>query len=344
VRVLAALSGGVDSAVAAALLVEEGHEVVGATMRLWRGARPDIGCCSEAEIDDARAVARQLGIDHHVFNFTDEFDRDVVEPYVAGHAAGRTPNPCIACNRDLKFARFVERAAALGFDAVATGHHARVEQRADRWSLRRGADPAKDQSYVLYVLGQDALARCRFPVGALTKAEVRARAAALGLRVAGKADSQDACFVQTEGGRATFLGSRIPLRPGRVVDADTGDELGSVQSVELVTVGQRRGLVAGGGPRRYALSVDVVSGTVVVGPLERTLVDSFAVTSWCWTTGETPADGTAVLVQSSAHGAPVPAVLEGDRVLLVERQRRVAPGQAVVLYDGDEVLGGGEAA
>ena len=342
-RVLAALSGGVDSAVAAALLIEEGHEVVGATMRLWRGARPDIGCCSEAEIDDARAVTRQLGIDHHVFNFTDEFDRAVVDPYVDGHAAGRTPNPCIACNRDLKFARFVHRAMALGFDAVATGHHARVDRVGDRWALRRGADAAKDQSYVLYVLGQDVLARCRFPVGSLTKAEVRARATQLGLRVADKPDSQDACFVQTEGGRSAFLGSRIPLRPGRVLDAATGAELGTVPSVELVTVGQRRGLVRGGGPRRYALSVDVDGGTVLVGEAAATSVGEAEVVEWTWVSGAAPDDGTAVSVQTSAHGAPVPGVLEGRRVCFVEAHRRVAPGQAVVLYDADEVLGGGEA-
>jgi tRNA-specific 2-thiouridylase len=342
-RVLAALSGGVDSAVAAALLVEEGHDVVGATMRLWRGARPDIGCCSEAEIDDARAVARQLGIEHRVFNFTDEFDRDVVDPYVLGHAAGRTPNPCIACNRSLKFSRFLERATVLGFDAVATGHHARVDLDGDRWRLRRGADPDKDQSYVLYVLDQPVLARCRFPVGAMAKADVRAKAAALGLRVAGKPDSQDACFVQTEGGRSVFLGSRIPLHPGRVLDLETGAELGTVDSVEMVTVGQRRGLVAGGGPRRYALSVDVEAGTVVVGTVAHTLVSAIAVERWSWVGGEAPADGTVVAVQCSAHGIPASGVLDGNRVHLVNPQRRVAPGQAVVLYDGDEVLGGGEA-
>jgi tRNA-specific 2-thiouridylase len=343
-RVLAALSGGVDSAVAAALLVEEGHEVVGATMRLWRGARPDIGCCSEAEIDDARAVARQLGIDHRVFNFTDQFDRDVVDPYVAGHAAGRTPNPCIACNRSLKFSRFLDRATALGFDAVATGHHARVEQDGNRWRLRRGADQDKDQSYVLYVLEQGVLARSRFPVGGMTKTEVRAKATVLGLRVAAKPDSQDACFVQADGGRAVFLGSRIPLHPGRVIDADTGHELGTVPSLEMVTVGQRRGLVPGGGPRRYALSVDVAAGAVVVGTAAHTMVSEIAVSEWTWIGGSAIPDGTVVTVQCSAHGVPTSAVVDGSRVRLVTPQRRVAPGQAVVLYDGDEVLGGGEVA
>jgi len=343
VRVLAALSGGVDSAVAAALLLDEGHDVVGCTMRLWRGARPDIGCCSEAEIDDARGVCRQLGIDHMVCNFTDAFDHDVVDRYVAGHAAGRTPNPCIDCNRHVKFARFLDRATVLGFDAVATGHHARASLERGRWRLRRGADPGKDQSYVLYVLDQAVLARCRFPVGRMTKHEVRERAVALGLRVAAKADSQDACFVQSEGGRSAFLGERIPLHPGRVVDAASGAEVGSVHSLELVTVGQRRGLVAGGGPRRYALDVDVQAGTVTVGTVERTLVREVEVLGWSWVDGPV-ADGSPVLVQASAHGTPAPARVAGRRVAFPVPQRRVAPGQAVVLYAGDEVLGGGEAA
>ena len=177
VRVLVAMSGGVDSSVAAALLVEAGEDVVGATMKLW-GGPSDTGCCSVADVEDARRVAQQLGIAHHVFNFSDEFDRHVVDPYVSDHASGRTPNPCVECNRHLKFDRLLSRARQLGFDAVATGHHARVVAAAGgRWSLRRGSDPAKDQSYVLYMLGQDQLARVRLPVGELTKEEVRKRAA-----------------------------------------------------------------------------------------------------------------------------------------------------------------------
>ncbi|MEA2842623.1 MAG: tRNA-uridine 2-sulfurtransferase, partial [Actinomycetota bacterium] len=199
-RVLAAMSGGVDSSVAAALLVDEGHDVTGVTLRLWAGAAADSGCCSVAEIDDARRVASQIGIDHLVWTFTDEFEAQVVAPYVADHAAGRTPNPCIECNRHLKFGKLLRRATALGFDAVATGHHARVELgEAGRGTHRllRGADRAKDQSYVLYVLGQAELARSLFPVGHLTKAQVRARAAELGLVTADKPDSQDVCFVTT---------------------------------------------------------------------------------------------------------------------------------------------------
>src|SRR5207237_5626713 len=171
-RVLAAMSGGVDSSVAAALLLDAGHDVVGVTMRLWEGD-VDTGCCSVAEIDDARRVAQQLGIDHWVFRFTDDFEARVVEPYAAAHAAGLTPNPCIECNRHVKFDRLLRRAAQLGFDAVATGHHARVVRDGGRWRLRRGSDAAKDQSYVLYVLGQDHLDRCLFPAGDRPQADGR---------------------------------------------------------------------------------------------------------------------------------------------------------------------------
>ena len=338
-RVAVAMSGGVDSSVAAALLLEQGHAVVGITMRLWRGAAADIGCCSEAEIDDARRVCNQLGVDHRVFNFTDDFDRHVVDPYVDGHAHGLTPNPCVECNRHLKFDRFLRRARQLGFDGIATGHHARVAFVDGRWALLRGADAAKDQSYVLYVLDQPTLGRCLFPVGAMTKDEVRARAAALGLPTADKPDSQDVCFVQTGGGRATFLGDRIPLRPGRVVDSD-GRDVGSVPAVELVTVGQRRGLGLGGGQRRYAVAVDVASATVVVGDTDDTFVGGVSVRDLTWV-GEPVAPGTEVLVQSSAHGASAPGVFEGERVAFRSPQRRIAPGQSVVLYRADEVLGGG---
>ena len=212
-RVLVAMSGGVDSSVAAALLVEQGHDVTGATLKLW-GGPSDSGCCSVADVEDARRVAQQLGIEHHVFNLTEEFDRTVVTPYVDEHAAGRTPNPCIECNRSMKFDLLLRRAERLGFDRLATGHHARVTRQgaggtgADGpiWRLRRGADPAKDQSYVLSMLGQDALSRVVFPVGDMTKDDVRAHAARLGLRTAAKPDSQDVCFIGSVG-----WPSRLPL-------------------------------------------------------------------------------------------------------------------------------------
>lgn len=346
-RVLVAMSGGVDSSVAAALLLAEGHEVVGVTMKLWAGPS-DAGCCSVADVDDARRVAQQLGIDHLVFNFSSDFDARVVEPYVEAHRAGRTPNPCIDCNRHLKFDRLVERADLLGFDAVATGHHCRVGQRPDgELGVGRGVDLAKDQSYVVHVLDQRTLARCRFPVGALTKAQVRAEAARLGLRTAGKPDSQDVCFVSSEGGRARFLADRIAMHAGRVVDAD-GLEVGSVPAIELVTLGQRRGLgLPGGGDRAFATSVDMATATVTVGRREDLLCSQQPLEDLAFSAG---ACSGPVRAQCSAHGTSAPGVLEleasGPVLRWSSPQRRVAPGQSVVLYDlGDEwVLGGAIAA
>ena len=342
-RILLAMSGGVDSSVAAALLLDAGHDVVGATMKLW-GGPSDSGCCSVADVEDARRVAQQLGIDHHVFNFSSDFDAAVVDPYVEAHRAGLTPNPCVECNRHLKFDRFLDRAQRLGFDAIATGHHARVvhDPAAGRWRLLRGVDGVKDQSYVLHMLGQDQLGRTRLPVGAMTKSDVRARAVALGLRTAAKPDSQDVCFISKSGGRTAFLGDRIELRPGRVVDGPTGDTVGSVPAVELVTVGQRRGLgpLTTGNQRRYVTAVDTAAGTVIVGPEADLYVDTIGVGEWTWTS--TPvANGDSVEVQVSAHGAPVAATFAGDAVHLDRPRPRVAPGQSVVLYRDDEVLGGG---
>jgi tRNA-specific 2-thiouridylase len=343
VRVLVAMSGGVDSSVTASLLRDEGHEVVGVTMKLW-GGESDSGCCSVSDVEDARRVAQQLGLAHHVFNFTDDFDRHVVEPYVADHAAGLTPNPCVACNRHLKFDRLLRRADQLRFDAVATGHYARVVQAGDRYQLRRGLDPAKDQSYVLHMLTQAQLRKILLPVGHMTKAEVRARAEGLGLRTAAKPDSQDVCFITRSGGREAFLGDRIPLHPGRLVDRSTGEQVGKVTAVELVTVGQRRGFgdIDRSAGRRYAVEVDVPSATVLIGTADDLLVDGVEIGGLGWV--DQPASiGQAVEVQASAHGRPVPAVFDGGGVRLAQPQRRVAPGQSVVLYDGDVVLGGGVA-
>jgi tRNA-specific 2-thiouridylase len=348
-KVLVAMSGGVDSSVAAALLRDDGHQVVGATMKLW-GGPSDSGCCSVADVDDARRVAQQLGIAHHVFNFAEEFDRHVVAPYVADHAAGITPNPCVACNRHLKFDRLLRRADQLGFDAVATGHYARVVPvGSERYQLRRGADGDKDQSYVVHMLTQPQLSRVLFPVGGLTKAEVRAKAAHLKLRTAGKPDSQDVCFISRTGGREAFLGSRIPLHSGRVIEAGTEVELGLVPAIELVTVGQRRGFGGFGdrdpasGPR-YAVDVDVQAATITLGRAADLLVERVAVRAFSWVDEPVP-PGQPVHIQASAHGRPVPGELApGGEVRFAEPQRRVAPGQSVVVYDGDVVLGGGIAA
>jgi tRNA-uridine 2-sulfurtransferase len=338
---MVAMSGGVDSSVAAALLRDAGHDVVGVTLKLWGGVQ-DSGCCSVGDVEDARRVAQQLGVAHHVFNFGDEFEEHVVGPYVSAHADGLTPNPCIECNDHLKFDRLARRAAQLGFDALATGHHARVVRGDDgAHRLLRGADAAKDQSYVLYRLDRSRLRRVLLPVGHLTKADVRALARQLGLRTAAKAESQDTCFITATGGREVFLGDRIPLRPGVVVDA-AGTTVGTVPAVQMVTVGQRRGLGGGGGERRYALAVDTRAGRVVVGDRNALLTPSVELRDVRWV-GRAPAPGSAVQVQTSAHGRPAPGRWDGS-VRFAEPQRRPAPGQAVVLYDGDEVLGGGVAA
>jgi len=348
--VLVAMSGGVDSSVAAALLVEAGYDVTGVTMKLW-GGDSDSGCCSVSDVDDARRVAQQLDIAFHVFNFGDGFTAHVVDPYVRAHAEGVTPNPCIECNRHLKFDALLRRAEALGFATVATGHHARIVQGPNGVRrLARGADGAKDQSYVLHMLDQDQLARVVLPLGHLTKDRVRAHAARLGLRTAAKPDSQDVCFITSTGGRSTFLGDRIPLRAGRVVDTD-GTEVGTVGAVELVTVGQRRGLAPGrDGTARYALAVDIPTATVTVGTAAQ--LDHSAITLQQVVWAHEPVLGE-VLVQCSAHGTPVAATLVATSsgggadtvaeltVELAAPMRRVAPGQSVVFYAADEVLGGG---
>jgi tRNA-specific 2-thiouridylase len=354
-QVMVAMSGGVDSSVAAAMLVEAGHDVVGVTLKLW-GGESDSGCCSVSDVDDARRVADQLGVEHLVFNFGDDFTTHVVDPYVADHAAGLTPNPCIECNRHLKFDRLLARAKVLGFDAVATGHHARIEPvgPAGRPRVVRGVDVRKDQSYVLHMLTGDQLRRVLLPIGALTKDDVRARAAELGMRTADKPDSQDVCFISHGGGgRTTFLGSRIPLRPARLVDAD-GVEVGTVDAVELVTVGQRRGLGLGGdGEPRYAVSVDVAAATVVVGAAADLMVTDERLGGVVWADDAARAaalSSAGITAQASAHGSPVAVAgveeaSDGSlRVGWSAPQRRVAPGQSVVLYDGDAVLGGGTVA
>ncbi len=358
---MVAMSGGVDSSVAAALLVGAGHEVVGATLKLW-GGRSDSGCCSVQDVEDARRVATQLGIAHHVFNFTEEFEESVVGPYVADHARGRTPNPCIECNRKGEiFGRLQDRARRLGFEALATGHHARVEPGPDgRHQLRRGRDRAKDQSYVLAVLRPDQLADLVLPVGELTKAEVRAEAADLGLRTATKPDSQDVCFIHSAQGRGRFLAERTTLHAGDVVDP-SGAVLGRVPAVELVTVGQRRGLGGPSGERRYAVHVDVPGRRIVAGTAAEVLTPVVELEGLSGTPVAPDRRSPAgpgfrrVLAQVSAHGTPAPGTLTSApsdpgglaRLAYDHPQRRVAPGQTVALYDPadpDLVVGSGTAA
>ena len=333
-NVLVAMSGGVDSSAAAALLLDQGHEVTGVTLRLW-GGTSDSGCCSVGDVEDARQVAAELGVDHHVFNMTDEFEAHVVEPYVSAHVRGWTPNPCIECNRHLKFSALLGAADRLGFDRMATGHHARIVASDGGPQLLRGVDQAKDQSYVLSMLTPTQLDRLLLPVGELTKSEVRTLASDRGLRTATKAESQDTCFVSSTIGRRGFLAERTTLRPGVLVVRSSGDVVGDVAEVELVTVGQRKGLgLDSEGRRRVAVAVDPVAGTVVVASPEESQIDEVrfdqsSVTS----TGAPLLPGEATLVQLRSHGRAMPAVFDEGRVSLLEPTDPVAPGQTVAFYD-----------
>jgi len=340
--VLVAMSGGVDSSVAAALLVEAGYDVTGVTLKLW-GGESDTGCCSVGDVEDARRVAAQLDIPHYVFNFADDFDAHVVGPYADAYAAGRTPNPCVECNRSMKFGRLLERADALGFDAVATGHHARRRGTEGGYRLARGADTAKDQSYVLYMLGQRELARVLLPVGEVTKAEVRAHAARLGLRTAAKPESMDVCFIPRADGRERFLASRVPARPGAVVDT-AGDVVGRHEGVAGFTVGQRRGLGVATRERRYVLDIDAATATVTIGTRADLLREEVRVEGLSFVAGSRPPAGRELFVQVRAHGIPTAGRLDDDVVRFADPQPRVAPGQVVALYDDDVILGGGIAA
>jgi tRNA-specific 2-thiouridylase len=344
-KVLAAMSGGVDSAVAAARAVDAGYDVTGvhlalsakpATMR--EGAR---GCCTLEDARDARRAADAIGIPFYVWDLAERFGRDVVDDFVAEYAAGRTPNPCLRCNERIKFSAVLDRALALGFDAVCTGHHARLVD----GQLYRSVDAGKDQSYVLGVLTTDQLSRAMFPLGDSTKEQVRAEARARGLLVADKPDSHDICFI-ADGDTAHFLTERLGAAPGDIVDADTGAVLGGHDGVHRFTVGQRKGLNVGrpaaDGKPRYVLAVEPVTSTVTVGRAESLDVTRIVGIRprWCGPGLDGP---TSCLAQVRAHGDAVTcsASVEADRLLvdLLEPIRGVAPGQAVVLYDGDRVLG-----
>jgi tRNA-specific 2-thiouridylase len=346
-RVLVAMSGGVDSSVAAARLVDEGHDVTGVTLKLW-GGPSDSGCCSVADVEDARRVAAQIGIPHYVFNLTDSFEEHVVRPYVDAYAHARTPNPCVECNRSIKFGALFERMTALGFDSLATGHHARVvHDDADRVRLARGRDRAKDQSYVLYMLQQRQLERTLLPVGELTKLEVRSEAERRGLRTAAKAESMDVCFI-TRGGRAQFLAERAEPRPGVIVGAD-GVRLGAHDDAARFTIGQRRGTGVAAGERRYVVDIDASSATVTLGRREDLLREAVDLDDVVL---DSDVQDAEVHAQTRAHGEPVAAHVtretretrEGARratVTFATPQPRVAPGQVVALYEDDLLLGGG---
>jgi tRNA-specific 2-thiouridylase len=348
-RVLAAMSGGVDSSVAAARMVDAGHDVVGVHLALSSapgtlrtGSR---GCCSKEDASDARRVADMLGIPFYVWDFADRFKEDVIDDFVESYARGETPNPCVRCNERIKFSALSARALALGFDAVATGHYARLSD----GRLRRAVDGDKDQSYVLAVLTADQLRHAAFPVGDTPKPQIRDEAARRGLMVADKPDSHDICFIPS-GDTQAFLGARIGVRRGSVVDS-SGAVLAEHDGVHGFTIGQRKGLgIAGPGPDgrpRYVTSIDAETGTVHVGDAAELEVWELTGVDPVFTSGTAPAGPVECEVQVRAHGgiAPVVAELVDGRLQVRLRTplRGVAPGQTLVLYrpdaDGDEVLG-----
>lgn len=345
-RVLVGMSGGVDSSVAAALLRDQGWEVTGAFVCMGRAADAEggAGCCSPEDAADARRVAGLLGVDLFVLDATAGFER-IIEAFAAGYAAGRTPNPCIGCNRDVKFARLLERAGQLGFDAVATGHYARVVSHGGRPALARARALEKDQSYVLFELPRQALGRLVLPLGELeSKAEVRALARRLGLPVHAKPDSQEICFVP-DGDHAQVLQARAPraLTPGPILD-QAGHQLGRHQGYGRFTVGQRRGLGLSGPERRYVTAVDPATAAVTVGPRAATLAGGLTAAAASWQ-AEVPAEGLVAVQIRSGHRA-TPARLSGGggprfEVAFEEAVHAVAPGQAAVVYDGEVLLGGG---
>ncbi|HET9259762.1 MAG TPA: tRNA 2-thiouridine(34) synthase MnmA [Acidimicrobiia bacterium] len=340
-RALIAMSGGVDSSVAAALMKDAGHDVMGVTLKLWAGPHgeaPTAGCCTVSDAEDARRVAAQLDIPYYVLDHTDDFRDGVVNRFVSDYASGRTPNPCIECNRTVKFDRLLARLDDFECDVLVTGHHARTRYVDGIWQLLRGRDPAKDQSYVLSMLTQDQLARTRFPVGELAKTQVRQMAAGMGMRTAHKPESMDICFVGQRDYRG-FLRDVAPqaFRRGLVVDAN-GREVGTHDGVAGFTIGQRRGLGMAVGEPRFVIRIDGETSTVVVGDRDELGVDGVTLDQVTWTGG----GGTEgqVMAQYRAHGDPVPASIAGNTLSFAERQEAVAPGQTVAFYDDDRVLGG----
>lgn len=347
-RVLVAMSGGVDSSVAAARMVDAGHDVVGVHLALSSapgtlrtGSR---GCCSKEDAGDARRVADVLDIPFYVWDFADRFKEEVIDDFVDSYARGETPNPCVKCNETIKFSALSARALALGFDAVATGHYARLSD----GRLRRAVDADKDQSYVLAVLTAEQLRTAVFPIGDTPKSEIRAEAARRGLAVAEKPDSHDICFIPSGDTRA-FLGAKIGIRPGAVIDAG-GTVLAEHEGVHGFTIGQRKGLgIAGPGPDgqpRYVTGIDAATGTVHVGPAEDLDVRELVGDKPVFTAGVAPEGPVEGVVQVRAHGGLATAVVDVVDGRLVahlrEPLRGVAPGQTMVLYrpdpDGDEVI------
>ncbi len=349
-KALVAMSGGVDSSVAAALMVQDGYEVTGVMLKLWRGeaVNNDSGCCNVDAASDARRVADSLGIDFYVFNFAEKFESTVIKDFQSAYADGRTPNPCVRCNQWIKFGALMERAEAVGADVLVTGHYARIREENGRYRLLRGNDPGKDQSYVLWMLDQRDLARTRLPIGEMKKAETRAIAADLGLRTASKPDSQEICFVAS-GDLGKYVEQNVPAGTdeGSIVDT-AGNRLGGHKGIARYTVGQRKGLGISLGEPVYVTSIDAGSNEITVGNRDELAVGGVAASEVSWVDAP-PAAGERTFVQHRAHGEVHEAIVRGAEARSVELEYldpalAVAPGQSAVLYSADkpdEVLGGG---
>ena len=350
-RALIAMSGGVDSAVAALLTKQAGFDCVGCTMKLHGNSAADEdergkNCCTLADVEDARSVALRLGIPYYVFNFERDFEEKIVKKFAACYCAGITPNPCIDCNRYMKFEKLYERAVILGCDYVVTGHYARIEKENGRFLLKRGLDPAKDQSYVLYAMTQDQLSRTLFPLGALTKDETRRIAAENGFENAEKPDSQDICFVP-DGDYAAVVErvTGVPAQPGNFIDA-AGNVLGRHKGVIHYTIGQRRGLGIPAKQSYYVTAIDPEKNTVTLSFGEGLFTDTVRVRDANYIARPFLEPGTRVQAKIRyRHPAQPATVIEADADTFTLRfdapQRAVTKGQAAVLYDGDVVLGGG---
>ena len=349
-KVLIAMSGGVDSSVAAFLMKDQGCECIGATMKLFQnediGVKATKTCCSLEDVEDARSVAFRLGIPYYVFNFSDDFKGQVIDRFISAYEHGATPNPCIDCNRYLKFERLYERARVLGCDAIVTGHYARIEQENGRWLLKKALDESKDQSYVLYSLTQEQLAHTRLPLGAMHKSETRRIAEEQGFYNADKPDSQDICFVP-DGDYARFIarytGHDCPA--GDFVD-EGGHVLGQHRGIVHYTVGQRKGLGIAADAPLYVKRIDVAENRVVLSGNDALFSRELTANDFNWIAYDVPPcelRATARVRYHQREQAATVTVLSDGRVHLVfdEPQRAITPGQAVVLYDGDTVLGGG---
>jgi tRNA-uridine 2-sulfurtransferase len=349
-KAVVAMSGGVDSSVAAATLVEAGYHVTGIMLKLWKGeaANTDSGCCNVGAAEDARRVADTLGIPFYVLNLAERFEETVIKDFHQSYASGRTPNPCVRCNQWIKFDALFDRAMALGADILATGHYARVEYREGRFRMLRGHDVRKDQSYVLWMMSHHQLARTAFPVGEHDKSETRRIARDLGLRTAAKPDSQEICFVKS-GDFDAYVGDHMPAatRPGPIVDPD-GRQLGEHRGIGRYTVGQRKGLGISLGVPVYVTGLDADANVVVVGSRDHLAVSQLSLEEVSFI-GETPGSGSKVLVQHRAHGEVAAASFHSRgagvaQLIYDDPVEAVAPGQSAAMYDAsapEELIGGG---